>query len=504
MGKFSDKLNHYLDACFPILWLETFEETKADEIIAQAARNQNFSVVESNARGLFFTATNERKDYDLPLALKNFTDPPSPMAKEKFNLNRKIFVIKDATRKLENPDVSGKLKYLAQLITACELDARIIIVAPTVALPKEIEHLITLLSMDYPTEAEISALIKNFCEQTELATPRQDLLQRLIDAFKGMPEFEIRNVLALAAAENGMIAERDLSLIHEQKKQIVQKSGVLEMIDVEKNFFAETGGLENLKRYLMRKQKIFANMAAAEKFGVDKPKGILIAGLPGCGKSLSVKAAASLFGIPLIQLDMGRLMGKYVGESEANLRRAIKQADAIAPCILWLDELEKAFAGVGGQGVNAELTTRLMGTFLTWMQEKKSLTFVIATLNTIKNIPPEFMRRGRFDEVFYVDLPSEVERTEILRIHIQRRRPKDLPRIDLQRIAQMTNDFSGADLEGVVKDAVEETFNQGLNFLTDDALIDAVNQTHPLSETMHDEIAEMRDDYAKRSFKNAS
>ncbi|MBR0290198.1 MAG: AAA family ATPase [Selenomonadaceae bacterium] len=503
METLSDKLNHYMDAGFPILWLETFEEAKADRIIAQAARNQNFSVIECNARGLFFTATGERTKNDLSTALNNFIESP-PMAKEKFDLNRKILVIKDATKKLEQSDAASRLKYLAELITSGELDARIIIVAPLVVLPKEIEHLITLLSMDYPTESEISALIKNFCEQMGLPTPRQDLLQRLVDAFKGMPEFEIRNVLALAVAENGAIAEQDLSLIHEQKKQIVQKSGVLEMIEVEKNFFAETGGLENLKRYLMRKQKIFSNMTAAEKFGVDRPKGVLIAGLPGCGKSLSVKAAASLFKIPLIQLDMGRLMGKYVGESEANLRRAIKQADAIAPCILWLDELEKAFAGVGGQGVNAELTTRLMGTFLTWMQEKKSLTFVIATLNTIKNIPPEFLRRGRFDEVFYVDLPSEDERTEILRIHIGRRRPNDLPRIDLQKIAQMTDGFSGADLEGVVKDTVEETFNQELSTLTDDALIDAVNQTHPLSETMRDEIAEMRDDYAKRSFKNAS
>lgn len=197
-------------------------------------------------------------------------------------------------------------------------------------------------------------------------------------------------------------------------------------------------------------------------------------------------------------------MGKYVGESEENLRRAIKQADAIAPCILWLDEMEKAFAGVGGQGVNAELTTRLMGTFLTWMQEKKSLTFVIATLNTIKNIPPEFLRRGRFDEIFYVDLPDEYEREEILRIHISRRRPQDLSKINLQRIARRTEGFSGADLEGAVKDAVEETFNQGLNSLTDDALIDAINQTHPLSETMADEIKDMREDYAKSSFKNAS
>ena len=503
METLTDKLNHYLDAGFPILYLETFEEAKADRIIEEAARNQNFSVVESNARGLFFKATAEKVKNDLQTALNNFIEPPL-LGGDKFNLDRKILVLKDATKKLEGSDAASKLKYLAELIMAGELDSRIIIVAPLVVLPKEIEHLITLLSMDYPQAAEISALIENFCAQVALTPPRPNLFQRLVDAFKGMPEFEIRNVLSLAVARDGTIGEEDLSLIHEQKKQLVQKSGVLEMIEVEKNFFAETGGLENLKRCLERKQKIFQNMTAAERFGVDKPKGILIAGLPGCGKSLSVKAAASLFKIPLIQLDMGRLMGKYVGESEANLRKAIKQADAIAPCILWLDEMEKAFAGVGGQGVNAELTTRLMGTFLTWMQEKKSLAFVIATLNTIKNIPPEFLRRGRFDEIFYVDLPTEYERAEILRIHINKRRPQDLRRINLQKIARRTDGFSGADLEGAVKDAVEETFNQGLNSLTDEALIDAINQMHPLSETMADEIKEMREDYAKRSFKNAS
>lgn len=500
MENFSDKLNHYMDAGFPILWLETFEEVKTDKIIERAAQNQNFSVVECNARGVFFKATHERTRNDLQTALSNFIDMPN----EKFTLDRKILVIKDATRKLENSDVAGKLKYLAELILSGELTARIIIVAPFVALPKEIEHLITLLTMDYPQESEIRALIKNFCADERISLPSANLIQRLVDAFKGMPEFEIRNVLALAMAKDGTIGAEDLSLIHEQKKQIVRKSGVLEMIEVEKNFYAEIGGLENLKRCLERKQKIFRNMNSAEKFGVDRPKGILIAGLPGCGKSLSVKAAASLFDIPLIQLDMGRLMGKYVGESEANLRRAIRQADAISPCILWLDEMEKAFAGVGGQGVNAELTTRLMGTFLTWMQEKKSLAFVIATLNTIKNIPPEFLRKGRFDEIFYVDLPTETERAEILRIHIHRRRPNDLSRISVEEIARRTDGFSGADLEGVVKDAVEETFSQGVKSLTERALLDAINQTHPLSETMAEEIAEMREDYKKRSFKSAS
>ena len=183
METLSDKLNHYMDAGFPILYLETFEEEKADRLIAQVARNQNFSVVESNTRGLFFTTTAERMKNDLSTALINFIEPP-PMAKEKFDLNRKILVIKDATKKLEQSDVAGKLKYLAELITAGELDARIIIVSSLVVLPKEIEHLITLLSMDYPTEPEIFALIKNFCEQTGLPTPQRDLLQRMVDAFK--------------------------------------------------------------------------------------------------------------------------------------------------------------------------------------------------------------------------------------------------------------------------------------------------------------------------------
>lgn len=503
MNKFVNQLNHYMDAGFPLLYIETFEELKADNLIALAAKNQNYSVIEYNANGIHFKAENISKpNNNLSDILKNFLQP-NKLAIEYFNLDRKVLVLKDMTKNLEDPVIVGKLKYIAEKIIAGVYKCRIVIISPIVKLPKELEHLITFLSMDYPDEIEINDIIKNFCSAEKISSPNSQLRRQLTESFKGMTEFEIRNVLALSVAKDGTLDQEDLKLIHEQKKQTIQKSGILEMIEC-KSDFESVGGLKNLKRCLKRKNKIFRNMSEAKKFGVDNPKGLLIAGLPGCGKSLSAKAASALFNIPLLRLDMGRLMGKYVGESESNLRKAIRQADAIAPCVLWLDELEKAFSGVGGQGSNAEITTRLMGTFLTWMQEKESFSFVIATVNNIKNIPPEFLRKGRFDEVFYVDLPDEQEREEILRIHINKRRPNDLKYIDIEKIAQKMDGFSGADIEGIVKDAIEATFEQDVSELSDEALIDAIEQTHPLSETMKDEIEEMRKDYEKRSFKNAS
>ncbi len=499
----SNRLSHYMDAGFPLLYLETFEELKTDEVISQVANSRDWNIVEYNARGVFFKNTHKHIVSKLSSVLDNCIRP-SMTSDISYNLNNNIFVIKDATNNLKDPEIVGKLKYLSERILANELDCCMIIVSPIVFLPPELEHFITVLSRDYPTDNDISQIIMNFCADNHNIHLSSDLQKKLINAFKGMPEYEIRNVLALAVARNGKIEESDLTLILEQKKQIVQKSGILEMIEVEDHLYDQIGGLEALKECLMRKRKIFQHMDKAEKFGVDKPKGLLIAGLPGCGKSLSAKAAADLLKVPLLRLDMGRLMGKYVGESEANLRRAINLADAISPCVLWLDEMEKAFSGTGGQGTNAELTTRLMGTFLTWMQEKKSLSFVIATVNNISKIPPELLRKGRFDDVFYVDLPNDHEREEILRIHIQKRRPSDLGYIDITNLARQMKGYSGADIEGIVKDAIEATFYQDVSTLSDEAIQDAMGNTHPLSETMKEEIDDMRQDYEKRSFKNAS
>ena len=210
----------------------------------------------------------------------------------------------------------------------------------------------------------------------------------------------------------------DVELAVEEKRQIVKKSGILEMVSAAEGI-DDIGGLEELKTWLKRKAAILADLTRAKDFGVDTPKGVMIVGMPGCGKSLTAKAASTLFGLPLLRLDVGSLMGKYVGESESNMRRALQLADAVSPCVLWVDEVEKAFAGIGGAG--AETTSRLFGHFLTWMQEKTKPVFVVATANAIANLPPELLRKGRFDEIFYVDFPSKAERAEILHVHLRKR-----------------------------------------------------------------------------------
>lgn len=284
---------------------------------------------------------------------------------------------------------------------------------------------------------------------------------------------------------------------------MIQKAGILEMVSCDENMDA-IGGLENLKHWIRNKAEILNRMKEAEAFGVELPKGVLIAGIPGCGKSLNAKASANLMGVPLLKLDMGRLMGKYVGESESNMRRAIALAEAIAPCVLWVDELEKAFAGIGGNGGGAEVTTRLFGQFLTWMQEKKSAVFVVATANDIMKLPPELMRKGRFDEIFYVQLPKPEERRKIFEIHIQKRRPQDLEEIDISKLVQRTDGYSGADIEGVVKEGIERAFIHGSTRVTTQDILTAIESTYPLKEIMGDSISKLEKEYKNRKFKSAS
>lgn len=275
------------------------------------------------------------------------------------------------------------------------------------------------------------------------------------------------------------------------------------MIQV-KESIDDIGGLDTLKDWLKKKAKVINNMEKAEDFGVEMPKGVLIAGVPGCGKSLNAKASAKLFNIPLLKLDMGRLMGKYVGESESNMRRAIALSEAIAPCVLWIDELEKAFSGIGGDGGSAEVTTRLFGQFLTWMQDKNSSVFVVATANDIMKLPPELMRKGRFDEIFYVQLPNEEERRKIFEIHIKKRREEDYKDIDIDKLVQKTEGYSGADIEGVVRDAIESAFVRGDSKVETQDFLDAIQSTHSLKEIMGESIKKLQQQYEQRKFKSAS
>lgn len=494
MKHIKEQFIRYMDAGFPIIYLNTYEEDKADTLIRSVAGGRK--IEEWNVRGYFENQVLMQAEAPLEDILRTLIDDP-------LSLQRSVLVLKDVPLFKDQMAVIELLKYLARRISNGSLpDFNIVIVSSEVYIPGELDPFLTILHDEYLTVSDIRGVIEQFCRDQEVDM-LPEFIRELAQMFKGLSEYEINTILALALSDDGEITRSDLSLILEQKKQVVQKSGILEMIPL-KEGMDDIGGLESLKQWLQRKEKIFRNMEAAAAFGVDMPKGVLIAGMPGCGKSLNAKAAAKLFGVPLLRLDMGRLMGKYVGESEANMRKAIGLAEAIAPCVLWIDELEKAFAGVGGSGGAADVTTRLFGTFLTWLQEKDSQAFVVATANNIASMPPELLRKGRFDEIFYVALPNKEERKKIFSIHIGKRRPDDLEGIDLDRLAARTDGYSGADIEGVVKDSIEAAFAKGEDAITTDGILEAVSQTHSLKEIMKDSLQKMESLYKQRKFKNAS
>ncbi|MEE0505618.1 MAG: AAA family ATPase [Ruminococcus callidus] len=490
--KLKEQLIKYVDAGYPIIFINSFEEIKTDAIIKEVMGGRE-GLEWNGAKGFVDFRTKQ------PLIKgKNLVETLRLLDSDN-ELDRKFLVLKDAIGFLEEQEVTALLKDVALQISQ-GLDTVIVIVSSIVKIPKELEKFITIVELEYPTQDEIKKQIDRFSEEQD--SPISDsLLEEMSISFKGLTEFEIESLLATALAQNGMFTRQDLNLIFEQKQQMIMKSGILEMIPL-KERPDDIGGLESLKTWLRRKAKVYKSINKAMDFGVDMPKGVLIAGVPGCGKSLAAKVTAQLFEVPLLRLDMGKIMGKYVGESEENMRKAISLAEAISPCVLWIDELEKAFAGIDGSG--SEVTVRLFGTFLTWMQEKTSPAFVIATANDITKLPPELMRKGRFDEIFYVGLPNRKERKKIFEIHIAKRRKSDLSNIDLDMLVSKTEGYSGADIEGVVKDAVENTFADDKTSLSTDYIISSINNTHSLSEIMKESLNKLSKEYETRKFKNAS
>ncbi|WP_121021236.1 AAA family ATPase [Helicobacter vulpis] len=282
----------------------------------------------------------------------------------------------------------------------------------------------------------------------------------------------------------------------------MKKTNLLEMVRPKEGEDLDyTGGLEKLKNWLQAQAHIIANLDLASQKGVDMPKGVLVVGVPGCGKSLSAKACAGLFKLPLVRLDVGRLFGKFVGQSEENMRAALQLAEAISPCVLWIDEIEKAFSGMGANEGAHEVSRRLFGHFLTWMEEKTSMVFIVATANDITRFPPEFLRKGRFDELFFVDLPGAKEREQILKIHLQKRQ-QNPEHLDLASLAKECEGFSGADLENLVKLAVQGAFIEKQS-LTPDLLRKALHATTPITKTMHAKIHAIRVQAQKLHLKNA-
>lgn len=507
-----EKLVRYVDASHPIVYINTFEEIKADRILSKIAKETARSVYEwDNSHGFRIWDEKNGNIIKKKMGILGFADELSSESlieflemyrKEKNKLDGKIIVLKDVHHFIEDPKVISLMKDLSNEILK-GLECTVFIVSPKVVLPCELANYTDIEEIGYLEDFEIREIIDEFIDDYEVEDVSEEVKEKFKNLLKGLKEHEIKNILADSLSSNeGSLSKESFKLIYEQKKQTIKKSNILEMINV-KEGKDDVGGLEELIKWVSRKAFVFDQLDKAKQFGVDMPKGVFIVGLPGCGKSLSAKAIAGIFDMPLLRMDLGRILGKYVGDSEQNMRNAIALAEAISPCVLWVDEIEKAFSGIGDNSGN-EVTKRLFGNFLTWMQEKESPTFVVATANDILKMPPELVRKGRFDEMFYVGLPNFEERKKIFEIHIGKRRRVDLVDIDLKKLANCTEGFSGADIEGVVKEAIEDVFYNGENKLTDDILLKTIKNTESLSKIMGSKLDDLEKEYKIRNFKKAS
>ena len=489
-----DMLASYIDALYPIIYINHFDFKIIDDIVLDISDSRK--VIEyNNGLGIVdFKTKSVMKECDLFSFLKLVKDD---------GYDHSVFIVlKDVHTQLDNPEIVSLLKYIAErnLYNEC-YNASIFIVASKFCIPEELEDLITVFDLPLPTVSEIKNIMIEFTKDLDIQV-LEDVLSEIALSFKGLNEFQIKQILNLAYQDGGVLDFDDKQLILSQKEQLIKKAGLLEMIPVHETI-DDIGGLENLKEWLYKKECIFNQLDKATKFGVDIPKGIMIVGMPGCGKSLAAKATAKLFEIPLVRLDVGRLLGKYIGESEENMRKALRLSEAISPCVLWIDEIEKAFSGVGGSGGGSDVTTRLFGQFLTWMQEKENTVFIVATANNISRIPPEFLRKGRFDELFYVDFPNDEERRKIIEIHLKKRN-KWNKELDIISLVKLTGGDNGAGFEDIVKDAIENCFIEGRVQLTTEDLKLAQKNIKSISSTLKERIQEIKKAVENMDLKSAS
>lgn len=485
-----------IDVNTPIIYINDYDFVRIDEIIVEIVGNSK--VFEWNpATGTTNFKTKESQGLGENDTLEQFL-------RDKYtvdvNLKEKFLVLKDIQDFIEEPAIKSLLQLIAQRkLYDRDYNTTVIIVSSVLKVPQELEKYVSYLEIPFPEDDEINQLIDEHVEVNCYDNFKDEDRKKLMPSLKGMTSFEIDRMLDMAMSSNGSLSAEDTEMILQQKKAMVKKSGLLELIDTPASL-EDIGGLDALKDYLRNKSKVITDLPKAQEFGVSIPKGVFIVGMPGCGKSLCAKASAALFNTPLLKLDMGSMMGKYVGESEGNLRKAIKIAEAAAPCVLWIDEIEKAFSGVGG---NNDIMTRMFGYFLSWMQEKQTSVYVIATANNADNLPPELKRKGRFDEIFCVNLPDKEERKDIFKIHLEKKK-KSLDDASLNSICQITDGFNGADIESVVNEAVEECFLSGVRELSKNVLEDIARQTISISKSCKKQIDNMKKAFKENNFKDAT
>lgn len=492
----------YLKARRPIIWVNSGDYKEIDTIVKEATKDyQDKAIYEYRAFGAvdFETKVKEETISDLYSFLDTLYSE---------GIKRNVFLlIKNAEEEMKDSKNIAYIKKIAETrYSSPDYNFTIIVVSETETVPKELEKFTSILDIPNMSKDEIETYILKFSKDNNIKVDEKDIGEIAI-SLKGLTKLEIDHVLNMIIESKNNISISGRDIIIKEKGQIIKKSSILEIIDF-KEKIEDIGGLEGLKEWLKSKAQVFRRLDEAKKFGVDTPKGVLLVGMPGCGKSLAAKASARLFNVPLLRLDIGRLLGKYVGESEHNMRVALKTAESISPCILWIDEIEKAFAGINQDGGASDITKRLFGQFLTWLQEKENTVFVVATANDITAFPPEFLRKGRFDEVFFIDFPNEEERERIFEIHLEKR-GKLTDDIDINKLAKKTEGYCGADIEEVVKNAVEnifilETKNEEEKEITTQDLLESAKNIDSLTNILADKIEILKKSYEKFKIKSAS
>ena len=495
-------LSKYLRARRPIIWINSGDYKEIDTIVKEATKEyKDKAIYEYRAFGAVNFENKVRCE-----EIENLYYFLNILFSEGIKTNV-FLLIKNAEEEMKDARNIAFMKKIAETrYLNPDYNFTIIVVSENETVPKELEKFTSILDIPNMTKEEIEEYILKFSEINNVKLDKKDIGEVAI-SLKGLTKLEIDHVLNMIIESKKNISISGREIIIKEKGQIIKKSSILEIIDF-KEKIEDIGGLEGLKEWLRSKAQIFRRLDEAKKFGVDTPKGVLLVGMPGCGKSLAAKASARLFNVPLLRLDIGRLLGKYVGESEHNMRVALKTAESISPCILWIDEIEKAFAGIDQSGGASDITKRLFGQFLTWLQEKENTVFVVATANDITAFPPEFLRKGRFDEVFFIDFPNKEERERIFEIHLEKR-GKLIENIDVSRLSEKTEGYCGADIEEIVKNAVENIFvleieEKKEKKITTQNLLEATKNIDSLTNVLSDKIEELKKSYKKFRIKSAS
>ncbi len=479
----ASEIDVLIRAKYPIISLVSWEERRVEETVAKVCKDLNRTLhtwtVTQGMKPPVNRTTGPAKPTTLPGELE-------ALALVHEAPEYTVFLIKDFHPYMKDYRVVRLLRDLAARLRS--RSQTIILCGPVLNLPSDLEKDITVLDFPLPSFAEIDDCLTKVTEAVKNnpnvdATLKELERELLVKSAQGLTMDEIESVLARSLVEKKRF---DLEAILKEKKQIIRKSGILEYYAPDAEL-KDVGGMELLKDWLDKRTKSFTDKA--RDFGIPAPKGILLLGVQGCGKSLCAKAVAAQWNLPLLKMDVGRIFGSLVGSSEENMRKAIKVSESVAPCVLWLDELEKGFAGTGGSS-DSGTTSRVFSTFLTWMQEKTAPVFLIATANDVTSLPPELLRKGRFDELFFIDLPEAKEREQIFKIHLEKRK-RDVKKFQLKTLAKATEGFSGAEIEQVVIGALYVAFDEGRELMQKDILTEA-KAVVPLSVMMSEDIDELR------------